>query len=60
VKYTFIVKLPYSLDQASTEIRAKIKKATAAGYRSALTQNMGEVYQCLEGTETRQLGDGKQ
>lgn len=54
VKYTFIVKLPYSLDQASTEIRAKIKKATAAGYRSALTQDMGEVYQCLEGTETRQ------
>ncbi|CAM4430958.1 GNAT family N-acetyltransferase [Paenibacillus phoenicis] len=54
VKYTYIVELPYEIDQASTEIRAKIKKATAAGYWTALTQDMAEVYQCLQGTETRQ------
>ncbi|MDU4698050.1 MAG: GNAT family N-acetyltransferase [Paenibacillus sp.] len=54
VKYTYVVELPYTLDQASTEIRAKIKKATAAGYRTALSRKMSEVHPCLQGTESRQ------
>ncbi|MCH1640238.1 GNAT family N-acetyltransferase [Paenibacillus timonensis] len=54
VKYTYVVELPYALEQASTEIRAKIKKAAAAGYRTALSRNMAEVHQCLQGTESRQ------
>lgn len=54
VKYTYVVSLPYTLDQASTEIRAKIKKAAAAGYRTAISRDMAEVHQCLQGTESRQ------
>ncbi|GJM82864.1 hypothetical protein HMSSN139_53600 [Paenibacillus sp. HMSSN-139] len=54
MKYTYVVELPYALEQASTEIRAKIKKASASGYRTALSRNMAEVHQCLQGTESRQ------
>ncbi|WP_169338218.1 GNAT family N-acetyltransferase [Paenibacillus sanguinis] len=54
VKYTYITKLPFDLSQTSTEIRAKAKKAQAAGYRTAITEDMTEVHQCLEGTELRQ------
>jgi len=53
VKYTYHLKLPYSLEQASTEIRSKIKKATQTGYRSALTQDMNEIFPCLIATENR-------
>ncbi|MGG6309513.1 GNAT family N-acetyltransferase [Paenibacillus macerans] len=54
VKYTYVTGLPYSLEHASTEIRAKIKKADAAGYRTGLSRDMAEVHQCLQGTESRQ------
>ncbi|MFD1175570.1 GNAT family N-acetyltransferase [Paenibacillus puldeungensis] len=54
IKYTYMTDLPYTLDQASREIRAKIKKADAEGYRTAKTVDMEEVHQCLRGTEQRQ------
>ena len=54
VKYTYYVDFPFSLEQASTEIRNKIKKAEKAGYYSARSNNMNDVYQCLQGTESRQ------
>lgn len=54
IKYTYVMELPYSLDRASADVRAKVRKAGAAGYRAARTEDMAEVHQCLAGTEARQ------
>ncbi|MGO4108809.1 GNAT family N-acetyltransferase [Paenibacillus sp. YAF4_2] len=53
IKYTYYVKLPYSIESASPAIRNKIKKADAQGYYSTKTEDMSAVYQCLAGTEKR-------
>lgn len=53
IKYTYHIKLPYSIENASTDIRNRIKKGRAQGYFSALTTDMLEVYSCLLDTETR-------
>lgn len=53
VKYTYQIRLPHSLEQASPGIRNRIKKAVQEGYRCGLTHNMAEVHACLLETETR-------
>ncbi|WP_223069754.1 GNAT family N-acetyltransferase [Paenibacillus caui] len=54
IKYTYLTDLPYSIDQAGANVRRKINKADEQGYRSARAFDMTEVYQCLQGTESRQ------
>lgn len=54
IKYTYYVDFPFTLEQASTEIRSRIKKADAKGYRTVLSHNMADVYECMQGTESRQ------
>ncbi|GGA33494.1 hypothetical protein GCM10010917_18340 [Paenibacillus physcomitrellae] len=53
MKYTYYLKLPFKLEEASSEIRGKIRKAAAKGYRTERSVNMAEVLDCLRGTEDR-------
>ncbi|ANS76596.1 hypothetical protein AWM70_20110 [Paenibacillus yonginensis] len=53
MKYTYYLKLPFKLEEASSEIRGKIRKAAAMGYRTEKSVNMADILDCLQGTEER-------
>ncbi|WP_138494492.1 GNAT family N-acetyltransferase [Paenibacillus pinistramenti] len=53
IKYTYQLKLPFVLGDASSEIRGKIRKAAGMGYRTELTARMADVAACLDETESR-------
>ncbi|USB33037.1 GNAT family N-acetyltransferase [Paenibacillus sp. YPG26] len=54
VKYTYYLDFPFSLENASGDIRSRVKRASSEGYYVRRTANMKEVHECLTGTEARQ------
>jgi hypothetical protein len=54
VKYTFYIDFPYRLSIADHNIRAKIKRASDAGFSCTRTQDMKSVHVCLSETAATQ------
>lgn len=53
-RYTFLLNLPYDMNNADHAVRKQIAKATRMGYRCEQTRSFDDVYLCLRETERRQ------
>jgi hypothetical protein len=54
VRYTYILDLPYSIEDATNAVRKNIKKAARVGYLCEQSRDYSAILACIRETEVRQ------